>query len=426
MQDLYSGPAPNLQLRRRVATCWPIPWCSNAGMSDDESPSEDGGGSVGGYIDLTFCAFPSLEPTPESEAAAQQQANGVYVPWELTAAPWQRLAKWMHQKYLVGMLVRGEPAVLVLQTNHAPEHPNRAALRSKTLLGWVATELGVAGEVRLVLRARVQGTGLTMEQQVSAAQEAQARDEVQAILTAVGEGEESTCEAVIASLEAMELEPPSWRPYLEELRDAAATDEADEEAEEESTSALLKFIEGAKEAGEASDAAAEPEAEQGEEGQAEDEVQGEGEVQGEDEAAEAAAAEAAAEVATAAERARKLLDERAAVAARLIEEGRGMGLVSRDELQGLLERCAESQGASQGDDGSFDTTREARWEDWEEQLWAPRVERNVEEKPPPGLSPKELKKWQKQQERRSPKETKPHAPGMTPKELKKWRKRQEQ
>ena len=401
-------------------------------MSDDESPSEDGGGPVGGYIDLTFCAFPSLEPTPESEAAAQQQANGVYVPWELTAAPWQRLAKWMHQKYLVGMLVRGEPAVLVLQTNHAPEHPNRAALRSKTLLGWVATELGVTGEKRLVLRARVQGTGLTMEQQVSAAQEAQARDEVQAILAAIGEGEESTCEAVIASLEAMELEPPSWRPYLEELRDAASSDEADEEAEEESTSALLKFIEGAKEAGEASDAAAEPEAEQGEEGQGEDEVQGEAEVQGEDEAAEAAAEAAvevgAAEVAAAAERARKLLDERAAVAARLIEEGRGMGLVSRDELQGLLERCAESQGASQGDDGSFDTTREARWEDWDEQLWAPRVERNVEEKPPPGLSPKELKKWQKQQERRSPKETKPHAPGGhdAKRALKKWRKRQEQ
>ena len=32
-------------------------------MSDDESPS------VGGYTDLTFCVFPSLEPTPESEAA---------------------------------------------------------------------------------------------------------------------------------------------------------------------------------------------------------------------------------------------------------------------------------------------------------------------------------------------------------------------
>jgi hypothetical protein len=400
-------------------------------MRDDESPSEDGGDSVGGYTDLTFCAFPSLEPTPESEAAAQQESNGVYVPWELTAAPWQRLAKWMHQKYLVGMLVRGEPAVLVLQTNHAPEHPKRAALRSKTLLGWVATELGVAGEVRLVLRARVQGTGLTMEQQVSAAQKAQARDEVQAILTAIGEGEESTCDAVIACLEAMELEPPSWRPYLEELRDAAASDEADEEAEEESASALLKFIEGAKDAGElASDAAAEPEAEQGEEGQGEEEVQSESEVQGEDGAAEAAVEAAAeveaAEVAAAAERARKLLDERAAVAARLIEEGRGMGLVSRDELQRLLERCAESQGASQGDDGSFDTTREARWEDWEEQLWAPRVERNDEEKPPPGLSPKELKKWQKQQERRNPKETKPHAPGMTPKELKKWRKRQEQ
>ena len=145
-------------------------------MSDDERPSEEGTGTVGGYTDLTFCVFPSLEPTPESEAAAAvQQSNGVYVPWELTAAPWQRLAKRMHQKYLVGMLARGEPAVLVLQTNHAPEHPNRAALRSKTLLSWMATELDVAGEVRLVLRARVEGAGFTMEQQVSAAQEAQAR-----------------------------------------------------------------------------------------------------------------------------------------------------------------------------------------------------------------------------------------------------------
>ena len=101
-----------------------------------------------------------------------------------------------------------------------------------------------------------------------------------------------------------------------------------------------------------------------------------------------------------------------------------MGLVSRDELQGLLERCAEGHGASQGVDGSFDTNREARWEDWEEQLWAPRVERDAEDEPPSGLSSKELKKWQKQQERRVPQESKPPA-GMTPKELKKWRKRQE-
>jgi len=35
-----------------------------------------------------------------------------------------------------------------------------------------------------------------------------------------------------------------------------------------------------------------------------------------------------------------------------------------------------------------------------------------------------LKKWQKQQERRAPQESKPPA-GMTPKELKKWRKRQQ-
>jgi|TARA_B110001469_G_C9605267_1_gene300905 hypothetical protein len=369
-------------------------------MSDDESPS------VGGYTDLTFCVFPSLEPTPESEAALLRESSGVYVPWELTAAPWQRLAKWIHQKYLVGMLFRGEPAVLVLQTNHAPEHPNRAALRSKTLLGWVATELNVAGEVRLVLRARVEGVGFTMEQQVSAAQEAHAREAVQAILTAIGEGEESTYEAVIACLEALELEPPSWLPYLEELRDGAAdeeTDEEGEEGEEGSASALLKFIEGAKAAGDASDTVADPEAEGEEEVQgsgtvADPEAEGEEEeeVQGEDEAASVAADVAAAAAA------REQLDERAVIAARLMEEGRGMGLASRDELQGLLERCAESHGASQGVDGCFDQTREARWEDWEEQLWAPRtprVERDAEETPPPGLSPKELKKWQKRQER---------------------------
>ena len=389
-------------------------------MSDDERSSEEGAGTVGGYTDLTFCVFPSLEPTPESEAAAAvQQSNGVYVPWELTAAPWQRLAKVMHQKYLVGMLARGEPAVLVLQTNHAPEHPNRAALRSKTLLSWVATELDLAGEVRLMLRARVEGAGFTMEQQVSAAQEAQAREAVQAFLTAIGEGEEPTCEAVIACLEAMELEPLSWLPYLEGLRDGAANEEADEEVEEGSASALLKFIEGAKATGDASDTVADPESEGEEEVHGEGlEVQDEEEVQGEAEAASVAAEAAAAAAA------RELLDERAVIAARLIEEGRGMGLVSRDELQRLLERCAESHGASQGVDGSFDTTREARWEDWEEQLWAPRVERDAEDKPPPGLSSKELKKWQKQQERRAPQESKPPA-GMTPKELKKWRKRQE-
>ena len=77
-----------------------------------------------------------------------------------------------------------------------------------------------------------------------------------------------------------------------------------------------------------------------------------------------------------------------------------MGLVSREELQGLLQRCAESHGACRGADGRFDKSAEARWEDWEEQVWAPQkphVEQSVEEKPPPGMTPKEMKKWLKRQ-----------------------------
>jgi len=69
--------------------------------------------------------------------------------------------------------------------------------------------------------------------------------------------------------------------------------------------------------------------------------------------------------AAAAAAAREVLDERAVIAARLMEEGRGLGMVSREELQGLLRRCADSQGASQSVDGRFRDVREARWEDWD-------------------------------------------------------------
>ena len=397
-------------------------------MSDDDESDEGAGLTAGGDLDFSFCVFPSLTP-PASKAAAVSPPTGGYVPWELTALPWQRLAKWMHKKYLVGILVPGEPSVLVIQTTYAPEHPKRAALRSKTLLGWVATELGVAGgEVRTVLRAKVEGAGQTMEEQVSAAQEAQATEAVLAFLADVGEGEPSTCEAVIACLTAMELEPPEWLPYLEGLRDKGAdaaetskggeeeAEEEDDDEDDEEGPTLLDFIESVKKAiGDVPPTPLQSDL-QAEEEEEEEEAQGE---------EEAAAAAAEAEAAAAA---REQLDERAAIAARLMEDGRGMGLVSREELRGLLQRCAEADGVAQAADGSFPSASgQARWEDWEEQLWAPpkaRMERETQEKPPPGLTPKELKKWQKQhgQQERDGDEKPP--PNLTPKELKKWHKRQ--
>lgn len=371
----------------------------HSNVSDEDNPAdeEEGAGlSAGGIIDLTFIVFPSLAASEAKAAEVEAlQAKGGYVPWELTAAPWQRLGKWMHKKYLVGMVVRAEPAVLVIQTNHAPEHPNRAALRSKTLLGWVAKELDIAGEVRQVLRARVEGIGLTMEEQVAVAQEAQAREAVQAFLVAMGEGEPSTCEAVIACLQAMELDPPDWLPHLEELGEEAG--EEDEEGEEGSGSRLVEFIEGVKAAvGNAAEAEGEEDEEEAAEEEEEaveleavaditeakkEEEAGEGENEDEDE------------------------DEKAAIAARMIEEGRGMGMASRDELQGLLQRVAECDGAMQCVDGKFVEAGETRWEDWEQQILAPpkaRIEQpDADEKPPPGLTPKELKKWQKRQEQAS-------------------------
>ena len=118
----------------------------DGGPSSESDEDVVGGGDSSslGIIELSFCVFPSLKPsrTPEEEEehSRQRQQDG-YVPWELQAPPWRRLASWVRTKFYVGVLARGKPAVVVIQTNYAPEHPNRAHMRSKALLGWVATEL---------------------------------------------------------------------------------------------------------------------------------------------------------------------------------------------------------------------------------------------------------------------------------------------
>lgn len=37
----------------------------------------------------------------------------------------------LHVRRYVGLMVYGSPGVVVLQTNVAPEHPNRAVMRAK-------------------------------------------------------------------------------------------------------------------------------------------------------------------------------------------------------------------------------------------------------------------------------------------------------
>ena len=82
-----------------------------------------------------------------------------------------------------------------------------------------------------------------------------------------------------------------------------------------------------------------------------------------------------------------------------MEEGRGLGLATRDELRDLLQRChtagAVIERASQ-------KSPPERWEGWEEMLWAaePEAECEPEEQPPPGMSAKEKKKWEKKQQKR--------------------------
>ena len=213
---------------------------SSSGDEDDAVISKEAGRGFtqGGFIDLSFCVFPSLKPPPDFKKKKKlasdpdpEPSNSAYVPWEQQVPPWRRLAKWMHTKYLVGMLARGKPAVLIIQTNHAPEHPARAAQRSKSLMNWANKELGVVGEVRLVIRARVQGAGLTLENQVSSAQEAESRDDVRAFLLAIGVDDGgSSSDSVIECLKEAELEPPEWVPFLEDLQ---GEEEEEGEGEEE-------------------------------------------------------------------------------------------------------------------------------------------------------------------------------------------------
>ena len=382
---------------------------ASSSEEDDQGPC-GGGGDGGGLsvVELSFCVFPSLKPA--GQAPSEQVDPQVYVPWEAQAPPWRRLAKFVRKKYMVGLLARGRPAVAVIQTNHAPEHPNRSSQRSKDLLSWAAKELSVVGAVRLVLRVRVQGVGFTMSQQADAAEEMDATEAVHAFLAEMGE-DKSTADAVIACFKGAEFEPGSWLPQLIGLRDEAEEEDwtdgeeageegeegeepqqlqeeaaAEEEAEEGSGSPLLEFIQGVK-AQAAIDEAAKPKADDKpdpKETETEPEPKNDG---------EAAAAEAAAAAA------REQLRERATAATRVMEEGRGLGLATREELRDLLQRChtagADIVRASQ-------KSPPERWEGWEEMLWAaePEAECEPEEQPPPGMSAKERKKWEKKQQKR--------------------------
>jgi hypothetical protein len=117
---------------------------------DDEVQSDgeggDGGKSVGNGVDLCVCVFASLRPTPVGTAAGTSGGKGTQddgTEWRdeagrlrrkrrsthssdggatSTSAPMGKLlAQWVRKKYFVGLLLRGAPAVIVLQTNVAPE-----------------------------------------------------------------------------------------------------------------------------------------------------------------------------------------------------------------------------------------------------------------------------------------------------------------
>jgi hypothetical protein len=126
-------------------------------IEDEEDEGEDGeGGKAGGHgVDLCLCMFESLRPslpveTPDTMSAAsnEDEPDGSWVDeagrhrrrgvtrhtaaetvgtaatntFTFSSAPVGKLlAQWARKKYFVGLLLRGTPALVVLQTNIAPE-----------------------------------------------------------------------------------------------------------------------------------------------------------------------------------------------------------------------------------------------------------------------------------------------------------------
>eukprot|EP01043_Picozoa_sp_COSAG02_P034236 COSAG02_NODE_2384_length_8991_cov_40.617521_2_plen_479_part_00 len=210
---------------------------AEADIEDEEDETDDGeGGKAGGHgVDLCFCMFESLRPSLPIEAsdtvsatingdepdgswmdeagrrrrlgaskhaAAAALAACKDTSTRSTAPVGKLLAQWARKKYFVGLLLRGAPALVVLQTNIAPEyasmhnlqlqfvdqpfvsdpsahcfgvlaprssrHPNRATQRAKTLMSY-ASELGLTGAIALCVQTKDTGVGAVMRSIVAAA-----------------------------------------------------------------------------------------------------------------------------------------------------------------------------------------------------------------------------------------------------------------
>jgi len=209
-------------------------------------------------------------------------------------------------------------------------------------------------------------------------------------------------------------------PSKDEVQDEAEEDRGDNEGQDgcPGSSLLLEFIEGVKvkagitttsAATEGSDTKAEPEAEGSTDG-----VESAAELGVKPEARVKARKKAHAEAAAAAERAQEQLDEMVMVARKVLDEGRGLGLATRDELQALLQRCATTEGdgvlatcaVDRSEGGTADLCKDIHWREWETLLLTspPQREQGPQEHgepaaPPDHLSAKEKKKWLKKQEK---------------------------
>lgn len=123
----------------REAAVDPVSSPSSEWSEDDsEEEAEVGGGSVVHGVDLCFCIFESLRPSlpvPVLETWLDENGrlrrgakhfsaadNSDSSPSAGTAPVGKMLAQWARKKYFVGLLCRGAPAVVVLQTNVAPEY----------------------------------------------------------------------------------------------------------------------------------------------------------------------------------------------------------------------------------------------------------------------------------------------------------------